>query len=52
MLVWLLLIATVLTSFFIQRFQLQYVPPSGAAIILGMVCGGFAKAAGAFAAHA
>lgn len=45
-LVWLLLIATVLTSFFIQRYQVQFIPPSGAAMILGMVCGGIVKIAG------
>ncbi len=45
-LVWLLLITTVLTSFFIQRYHVQYIPPSGAAMILGMACGGIAKAAG------
>lgn len=49
-LVWLLLITTVLTSFFIQRFHIQYIPPSGAAMILGMICGGVAKAAGLQAA--
>jgi len=42
----LLLITTVLTSFFIQRYHVQYIPPSGAAMILGMACGGIAKAAG------
>ncbi|KAL3155429.1 hypothetical protein ABBQ38_010986 [Trebouxia sp. C0009 RCD-2024] len=45
-LVWLLLITTVLTSFFIQRYQVQFIPPSGAAMILGMVCGGIVKVAG------
>ncbi|KAA6419187.1 MAG: CPA1 family transporter: sodium ion proton, partial [Trebouxia sp. A1-2] len=49
-LVWLLLITTVLTSFFIQRYHVQYIPPSGAAMILGMACGGIAKAAGLQAA--
>ena len=46
-LVWLLLITTVLTSFFIQRYHVQFIPPSGAAMVLGMICGGIAKAAGA-----
>ena len=45
-LVWLLLITTVLTSFFIQRFNVQYIPPSGAAMILGMMCAGVFKVAG------
>ncbi len=45
-LVWLLLITTVLASFFTQRYHVQYIPPSGAAMILSVVCGGIAKAAG------
>ncbi|KAK9809257.1 hypothetical protein WJX72_012251 [[Myrmecia] bisecta] len=46
MLVWCLLIVTVVATFFIQRYQIHAVPPSAAAMALGIVCGGIVKLAG------
>ena len=46
-LIWVLLISTVMATFFIQHYKITYIPPSGAAMALGMVYGGFAKLAGA-----
>ena len=43
---WLLLIATVTATFFIQRWHLHYFPPSAAAMLLGMLCGGLVKLTG------
>lgn len=45
-LIWVLLISTVVATFFIQHYKITYIPPSGAAMALGMVYGGFAKLAG------
>ena len=45
-LIWSLLVTTVVATFFIQRYKITYIPPSAAAMALGMVYGGIAKLAG------
>ncbi|KAK9915576.1 hypothetical protein WJX75_001018 [Coccomyxa subellipsoidea] len=45
-LIWSLLVTTVVATFFIQRYKITYIPPSAAAMTLGMVYGGIAKLAG------
>ena len=45
-LVWLLLIATVVLTYFIQRYKVTAIPPSSAAMTLGILCGGVVKLAG------
>lgn len=46
LLVWLLLIATVLATFTIQRFKVTHLPPSGAAMVIGILAGGAVRLAG------
>lgn len=45
-LVWLLLIATVVATYFIQRYRVTLLPPSTVAMSLGILCGGVVKIAG------
>ena len=45
-LVWVLLIVTVIVTFFIQRYRITYIPPSGAAMIIGILVGSFMKLSG------
>ena len=44
--VWVLLIATTVATFFIEHYKITAVPPSGAAMALGMVFGGIGRLAG------
>lgn len=45
-LVWVLLIVTVIVTFFIQRYRITYIPPSGAAMVLGILVGSVMKLSG------
>ncbi|KAK9818672.1 hypothetical protein WJX74_002819 [Apatococcus lobatus] len=45
-LVWILLIVTVIVTFFIQRYRITYIPPSGAAMVLGILVGSVMKLSG------
>ncbi|GAB4823231.1 hypothetical protein N2152v2_010277 [Parachlorella kessleri] len=44
--VWLLLIVTVVITYFIQRHRLTWVPPSSCAMLLGVMAGGVSRLAG------
>lgn len=44
---WLLLIATVVATYFIQRYRVTLLPPCTAAMTMGIICGGVVKVAGA-----
>ena len=46
LLLWMLLMATVVATYLIQRYHLTAVPPSGAAMVLGILAGIAAKIAG------
>ena len=46
LLVWLLLVVTVVATFTIQRFRITALPPSGAAMIIGILVGGAVRLAG------
>lgn len=45
---WLLLITTVVITYLIQRHQLQWIPPSSCAMLLGVLAGGVSRLAGEF----
>ena len=44
--IWVLLITTVVATFFIEHYKITAIPPSGAAMALGMVFGGIGRLAG------
>ena len=49
--IWVLLITTVVATFFIEHYKITAIPPSGAAMALGMVFGGIGRLAGMHGAH-
>jgi NhaP-type Na+/H+ or K+/H+ antiporter len=46
MVVWLLLIITIVTAYFIQRLRFRWLPPSSSAMLLGIAAGGVSRLAG------
>ena len=46
LLLWMLLMATVVATFIIQRYRYTAIPPSGAAMVLGILAGLAVKLAG------
>ena len=44
--IWVLLITTTVATFFIEHYKITAIPPSGAAMALGMVFGGIGRLAG------
>ena len=46
LLVWLLLISTVVATFFVQRHRIAWLPPAAAAMLLGVAAGGVVRLSG------